>query len=54
MIQKAVQDPLAEKILSGTGLDGAVVPVTAGHAGLLFNGEPDLDPTVVPLSRALN
>ena len=56
VIQKAVQDPLAEKILSGEVTDGALVPVTAGRAGLLFDGEPDrgADDTVVPLSRALN
>ncbi len=56
VIQKAVQDPLAEMILSGRLADGANVPVSAGHAGLLFNGEPDADEvsTVVPLSRAIN
>ena len=53
-IQKAVQDPLAEMILSGRVADGATVPVSAGRAGLLFDGEPDFDPTVVPLSRAIN
>ena len=53
-IQKAVQDPLAEMILSGRVADGAAVPVSAGRAGLLFDGEPDFDPTVVPLSRAIN
>ncbi len=34
VIQKAVQDPLAEKILAGEVMDGAVVPVTAGPEGL--------------------
>jgi ATP-dependent Clp protease ATP-binding subunit ClpB len=34
VIQKAVQDPLAEKLLAGEILDGAVVPVTLGLNGL--------------------
>jgi ATP-dependent Clp protease ATP-binding subunit ClpB len=34
VIQKAVQDPLAEKILAGAVMDGARVPVTAGPDGL--------------------
>ena len=34
VIQKAVQDPLAEKILAGEVMDGAAVPVTAGPEGL--------------------
>jgi ATP-dependent Clp protease ATP-binding subunit ClpB len=36
VIQKALQDPLAESILSGDVLDGAVVPVSAGPDGLLI------------------
>ncbi|MBV7408797.1 ATP-dependent chaperone ClpB [Maritimibacter sp. DP1N21-5] len=36
VIQKALQDPLAEAILSGDVLDGSVVPVTAGPDGLLI------------------
>jgi ATP-dependent Clp protease ATP-binding subunit ClpB len=35
VIQKAVQDPLAEAILSGTVADGETVPVTAGPDGLV-------------------
>ncbi len=54
VIQKAVQDPLAEMILSGKVSDGETVPITAGRSGLLFGDEPDVDPTVVPLSRAIN
>ncbi len=34
VIQKALQDPLAERLLSGAILDGAAVPVTAGPDGL--------------------
>ena len=38
MIQKAVQDPLAELILSGKVKDGETVKVAAGPKGLTFNG----------------
>ena len=39
VIQKAVQDPLAELILSGKIKDGEKVAVSAGKQGLAFNGE---------------
>jgi len=35
VIQKALQDQLAEMILAGEVLDGATVPVTVGSDGLL-------------------
>jgi ATP-dependent Clp protease ATP-binding subunit ClpB len=35
VIQKALQDPLAELILSGAAPDGETVPVTAGPLGLI-------------------
>jgi ATP-dependent Clp protease ATP-binding subunit ClpB len=38
-IQKAMQDPLAELILSGRIKDGDRVTVSAGAHGLVFNGE---------------
>jgi ATP-dependent Clp protease ATP-binding subunit ClpB len=38
-IQKAVQDPLAELILSGRVKDGETVRITVGPKGLAFNGE---------------
>ena len=38
VIQKAVQDPLAELILSGEVRDGAVVPITPGRDGLRIAG----------------
>jgi ATP-dependent Clp protease ATP-binding subunit ClpB len=38
-IQKAVQDPLAELILSGRVMDGETVRITVGAKGLAFNGE---------------
>ncbi|MDF2235663.1 ATP-dependent chaperone ClpB [Albimonas sp. CAU 1670] len=36
VIQKALQDPLAERLLAGTIRDGEVVPVGAGPDGLLI------------------
>ena len=36
VIQKALQDPLAEGLLAGDILDGATVPVTAGPDGLII------------------
>jgi ATP-dependent Clp protease ATP-binding subunit ClpB len=37
-IQKAVQDPLSELILAGRIKDGGKVSISAGKAGLTFNG----------------
>jgi ATP-dependent Clp protease ATP-binding subunit ClpB len=39
VIQKTVQDPLAELILSGRIKEGDTVRITAGPQGLVFNGE---------------
>ena len=39
VIQKSVQDPLAEMILSGRIKDGEKVVIGAGKQGLKFNGE---------------
>ena len=39
VIQKSVQDPLAEMILAGTVKDGEKVTVLAGKQGLTFNGK---------------
>jgi ATP-dependent Clp protease ATP-binding subunit ClpB len=39
VIQKYVQDPLAEMMLQGKIHDGAKVAITAGKDGLMFNGE---------------
>ncbi|MBE0452944.1 ATP-dependent chaperone ClpB [Roseovarius autotrophicus] len=36
VIQKALQDPLAEGLLAGDILDGATVPVTAGPEGIII------------------
>jgi len=38
VIQKAVQDPLSELILSGKVKDGEAVKISAGAKGLAFNG----------------
>jgi ATP-dependent Clp protease ATP-binding subunit ClpB len=39
VIQRHVQDPLAQMLLAGQVLDGSVVPVTAGAGGLIINGQ---------------
>jgi ATP-dependent Clp protease ATP-binding subunit ClpB len=39
VIQKAVQDPLAEQILAGQVKDGDRVVISAGKQGLTFNGK---------------
>ena len=39
VIQKSVQDPLAEMILAGSIKDGEKVTVSAGKQGLTFNGK---------------
>jgi len=47
VIQKALQDPLAESLLAGDILDGATVPVTAGGEGLIIGdrvGSSNQDP----------
>ena len=38
VIQKYVQDPLAEMVLAGKIRDGETVKITAGKDGLMFNG----------------
>jgi ATP-dependent Clp protease ATP-binding subunit ClpB len=39
VIQKSIQDPLAELILSGAVKDGEKVVISAGKQGLTFNGK---------------
>src|SRR4029077_13289604 len=39
VIQKSVQDPLAEMILAGRVKDGEKVTISAGKQGLSFNGK---------------
>jgi ATP-dependent Clp protease ATP-binding subunit ClpB len=39
VIQKLIQDPLAELLLSGKIKDGETVAISAGKQGLKFNGE---------------
>ncbi|WP_286789530.1 hypothetical protein, partial [Thioclava sp. UBA3469] len=38
VIQRSLQDPLAEAILGGEIMDGATVEVTAGPNGLIVGG----------------
>jgi ATP-dependent Clp protease ATP-binding subunit ClpB len=38
VIQRALQNPLAEMLLAGEVLDGSTVPVTAGPDGLIIGG----------------
>jgi len=40
VIQKHLQDPLAQRLLEGSILDGAEIVVGAGPDGLILNGEP--------------
>ncbi|MDX7953806.1 ATP-dependent chaperone ClpB [Lichenihabitans sp. Uapishka_5] len=56
VIQKAVQDPLAEGILSGTVRDGETVPVTAGIKRLLVGADDVEDGSTAALGarRTLN
>jgi ATP-dependent Clp protease ATP-binding subunit ClpB len=59
VIQRSVQDPLAEMILAGDVHDGATVKISAGKNGLTFNGkavddaQSDLDDAPQP-KRVLN
>ena len=46
VIQKAVQDPLAERILAGTVLDGSEVTIGAGPDGLIIGDLPVTIPAV--------
>src|ERR1700727_1135601 len=39
VIQRSVQDPLAEMILAGDVRDGSQVKISATKAGLTFNGK---------------
>ena len=40
MIQKQVQDPLAEQILAGKVRDGQTIKLTVRNGQLVLNGEP--------------
>ena len=55
-IQKSVQDPLAEEILSGRIKDGDAVDVSVRDGALLFNGAmPDSErPKPIPLLKTLH
>lgn len=51
VIQRALQDPLAELLLSGEVLDGSEVEVSMDDAGLVINGQSrgDTKPEGIPL-----
>jgi ATP-dependent Clp protease ATP-binding subunit ClpB len=53
VIQKNVQDPLAEMILAGQVKDGQTVPVTAGPMGLMI-GKVTVGAPKRPAGVALN
>jgi len=44
VIQKALQDPLAELLLSGTIVDGSTIPVSAGPEGLVLAADATTRP----------
>lgn len=58
VIQRRLQDPLAELILEGKIGDGSVVQVSTGHSGLTLNGQEFTQPDDLAFenapSRALN
>jgi ATP-dependent Clp protease ATP-binding subunit ClpB len=59
VIQKRLQDPLAQLLLGGDILDGAHVKVSVGKKGLLINGhsfdaDDDLMEAAPPQSRAIH
>ena len=56
VIQKTVQDPLAERILAGTVLDGTEVTIGAGPDGLVVGDGAAAFPSAPkePGSRALH
>ena len=59
VIQKRLQDPLAQLLLGGDILDGAHVKVSVGKNGLLINGhsfdaDDDLMEVAPPQSRAIH
>jgi ATP-dependent Clp protease ATP-binding subunit ClpB len=54
VIQKAVQDPLAEMILSGKVKDGDAVPVTVLAGELVIGGEAAIRPKKAPAGVMIN
>ena len=54
VIQHALQDPLAEMILAGDVLDGAVVPVSAGPDGLIIDDRVSRSRKEAPLTAVLH
>ncbi|MBZ4023621.1 ATP-dependent chaperone ClpB [Rhodobacter sp. TJ_12] len=54
VIQRALQDPLAELLLAGEVKDGAEVKVTAGPDGLVVGGRVSASQRIQPEDRVLN
>jgi len=60
VIQKYVQDPLAQEILSGEIRDGSTVKISAAQGRLMINGKPvsgeedaaPAKPTIVPFPKS--
>lgn len=54
VIQRALQDPLAELILAGAVKDGETLPVTAGPDGLVVGGKVSASQRIQTEPRVLN
>jgi len=54
VIQRNLQDRLAELILSGNVLDGATLAVSAGPEGLLIDGQPSTPGDVLPTLKIVH
>ena len=54
VIQRYLQDPLAQMLLAGSVLDGASVPVTAGPEGLIIDGHASADDDDMPRMKVVH
>ncbi|TVP72096.1 MAG: ATP-dependent chaperone ClpB [Rhodobacteraceae bacterium] len=54
VIQRYLQDPLAQMLLSGDVLDGAEVQISAGPGGLIINGESFADDDDAPRMKLVH
>ncbi len=54
VIQRYLQDPLAQMLLAGDVLDGATVPISAGPGGLIINGESFADEDDAPRMKLVH
>ena len=53
MIQRYVQDPLAEMVLAGSVRDGDRIEISASSGGLTFNGQPPHTAEITQFDRAV-